>query len=80
MPNRSKLTVRLPDESLKFLKQYAAEHGLTVTAVLCRFLKRLQEGASEEDIHPNVARMSGIVPTEVDSKVLYHDHLLEKHQ
>lgn len=79
MPNRSKLTVRLPDESLKFLKQYAAKHGLTVTEVLSRFLSRLQEDASEESIHPKVARMSGIVPTEIDAKALYHDYLLEKH-
>ena len=80
MPNRSKLTVRLPDESLKFLKRYAAEHGLTVTEVLSRFLTRLQEDASEENIHPKVARVSGILPTEVDAKALYLDHLLEKHQ
>ncbi len=80
MPNRSKLTVRLPDESLKFLKQYAAEHGLTVTEVLSRFLRRLQEDASEENIHPRVARMSGIVPTELDAEALYHDHLLDKHR
>ncbi len=80
MPSRSKLTVRLPDKSLKFLKQYAAEHGLTVTEVLSRFLTRLQEGTSEEDIHPKVARVSGIVPTKVDAEALYHDHLLEKHR
>ena len=44
MTTRSKLTVRLPKENLDFLKRYAADHGMTVTEVLDRFLLRLKQG------------------------------------
>jgi hypothetical protein len=80
MATRSKLTVRLPNENLGFLKRYAAEHGLTVTEVLDRYLTRLREGAEGRAIHPEVERISGLVPTEVDAEALYHEHLLDKHR
>jgi hypothetical protein len=80
MSGRSKLTVRLPDESLEFVKRYAAQHGLTVTEVLSRFLTRLRESTSGMDLHPKVKQVSGLVPTEVDAEALYHERVVEKHQ
>ena len=80
MPSRSKLTVRLPDESLEFIKRYAAQHGLTVTEVLSRYLTRLRSSTLSGDVHPKVERVSGIVPTEIDAAALYHDHVVEKHR
>jgi len=80
MTTRGKLTVRLPEENLGYLKQYAAEHGLTVTEVLDRFLTRLREGAQGRTIHPEVEKISGLVPADVDARALYHEHLLEKHR
>jgi hypothetical protein len=80
MPGRSKLTVRLPDESLEFLKRYAAAHGLTVTEVLSRYIERLQESMDRDGIHPRVDRVSGIVPPEADAEALYHEHALAKHR
>ncbi len=80
MPSRSKLTVRLPDESLEFVKRFAAQHGLTVTEVLSRYLTRLRESTLGGAVHPKVARVSGLVPADVDVEALYHDHLVEKHR
>ena len=80
MASRSKLTVRLPDESLEFVKRYAAQHGLTVTEVLSRFLTRSRESTLGGAVHPKVARVSGLVPADVDAEALYHDHLVEKHR
>lgn len=80
MGARAKLTVRLPQENLEFVKRYAVEHGLTVTDVLNRFLTRLREGAEGRKIHPDVERISGLVPPQVDADALYHEHLLEKHE
>jgi len=39
---RTKLTVRLPEENVEFVKRYAVEHGLTVTDLLDRYLTRLR--------------------------------------
>lgn len=80
MATRAKLTVRLPRENLEFVKRYAAEHGVTVTEVLDRFLTRLREGAERGAVHPDVQAISGLVPPDVDAEALYHEHLLEKHR
>ena len=80
MPGRSKLTVRLPDESLEFLKRYAAEHGLTVTEVVSRYIERLQESMEPADVHPRVTSLSGLVPPDADAEAAYHEHVLAKHR
>lgn len=83
MATRAKLTVRLPTENLEFVKRYAAEHGVTVTDILNRFLTRLREGEVQNDIHPSVERLRGLIPTDLDTsdaRALYHEHLLDKHR
>jgi len=74
-----KLTVRLAEKNLDFLKSYAAEHGLTVTEMLNRYLTRLREGSTSRRIHPDVEAISGLVPADVDADALHREHLLEKH-
>ena len=78
--SRAKLTVRLPEENLDFLRRYAAEQGLTVTEVLDRYLSRLRSLSVEHEVHPAIARISGLVPADVDARALYHAHLLDKHR
>lgn len=80
MTNRVKLTVRLPDDKLDYLKSYAAEHGITVTEVLNRFLSRLRDQAEEPPIHPEVRKISGLIPADIDARALYYEHLMEKHR
>lgn len=80
MGAQAKLTVRLPREDLEFVKRYAKEQGLTVTEILKRYLTRLREGVESREIHPEVEKISGLVPPEVDAGALYHEHLLGKHR
>jgi hypothetical protein len=75
----AKLTVRLPKKDLDFAKKYAQEHRITVTELIDRYLRRLQEGQPAA-IHPEVERISGIVPADVDVEALYHEHLVNKHR
>jgi hypothetical protein len=75
----AKLTVRLPREEIELAKQYAQEHRVTVAELFDRYLRRLQE-ASGATIHPEVERISGLVPPDVDAKELYLDHLARKHR
>lgn len=80
MSSRGKLTVRLPEDNLDFVRRYAADRGLTVTEVLDRFLTRLRQSEEARPIHPRVEKISGLIPSDVDVRALYHDYLLEKHR
>ena len=73
----TKLTIRLPKRDLEFAKKYAQEHRITVTELIDRYLRRLQ-GVEPGAIHPEVERISGLVPSDVDSKALYREHLISK--
>jgi hypothetical protein len=75
----TKLTVRLPREDLEFAKRYAQEHRMTVTELIDRYLRRLQETPGTL-IHPDVERISGLVPDDVDAEKLYREHLAAKHR
>lgn len=75
----AKLTIRLPQDSIAFAKQYARAHRITLTELIARHLRRLQ---SEEggEIHPMVQKLSGLIPPEVDAEAEYHEYLLKKHR
>ncbi|HEV2851762.1 MAG TPA: DUF6364 family protein [Thermoanaerobaculia bacterium] len=75
----AKLTVRLPKKDLEFAKKYAQEHRITVTELIDRYLQRLQ-GGQPAAIHPEVERISGLVPPDVDAESLYYEHLTSKHK
>jgi hypothetical protein len=75
----AKLTVRLPKKDLEFAKRYAQEHRITVTELIDRYLQRLQAGQIAS-IHPEVEKISGLVPSEVDAEALYHEYLMTKHR
>jgi hypothetical protein len=73
-----KLTVRLPKNDLDFAKQYAQAHRITVTELIDRYLRSLRGGTGV--IHPEVEKISGLIPATVDAKADYRDHALEKHR
>lgn len=73
-----KLTIRLPKEDLEFAKQYARNHGLTVTELLDRFLRHLRT-PSHTPVHPEVEKITGLIPPEVNVLTEYHDYLAHKH-
>ena len=72
------LTIQLTPEEIGFLQEYATEHGLTVSEVIDRYIKRLQK-ARNGNIHPDVESITGIIPRDIDGVKEYHDHLLKKH-
>jgi hypothetical protein len=74
-----KLTVRLPADDIAFLKGYARRHRITVTEALHRYLYRLRE-LEGADIHPEVSRLAGLAPSEIDAKEMQVAHLEEKHR
>ena len=74
-----KLTVRLPADDIAFLKEYARHRGITVTEALHRYVYRLRELA-RADIHPEVSRFAGLVPSDVDAREAHAGRLAEKHR
>ena len=69
----------VPAEEVAFVKQYARQHGLTVTEVLYRYLQRLR-AAGEESIYPEVEKLFGLLPPDLDAKLDYYRHVQEKHR
>lgn len=77
-----KLTVRLPQDDLAFLKQFALDHKLTVTELIRRQLANLRQ-QSKAEISPLLQQITGILPQNIDApkaREEYHDYLLGKHQ
>jgi hypothetical protein len=50
-----------------------------MTELIDRYLRRLQE-STDKLIHPEVERISGLVPEDVDAEELYRAHLAAKHR
>ncbi|WP_018716314.1 DUF6364 family protein [Arhodomonas aquaeolei] len=74
----TKLTIRLPTRDVEFAKAYASAHGLTVTEVIDRYLRRMR--ALEERMPvPELDEITGLVPADVDVEAEYQAHLREKH-
>lgn len=75
----AKLTVRLPRKDLEFAKRYAQEHRITVTELIDRYFRQLR-ALQETPIHPEVEKISGLVPADIDAEALYHEHMMSKHR
>jgi hypothetical protein len=77
-PDVTKLTIRLPKQDVAFAKSYAKAHGLTVTEVIDRYLRRMQS-LERRSPAPELNAVTGLVPADVDVTEAYKHHLLEKH-
>lgn len=74
----SKLTIRLPKDDLQFAKTYAKDHGITVTELIDRYLRRMQRGQNSF-CGQEVSKITGLLPKEIDPVEEYRKHLLNKH-
>lgn len=75
----AELTVQLPEEDIDFAREYARTHKLTIAELFDRVLRdlRIREPGG---LHPEVAKISGLVPPDVDARTEYREHLLAKHR
>jgi len=78
MPS-AELTIELPAEEVDFLQAYAKEHGTTVAGLMARYAQALRS-APRRPIHPDVQKLTGLIPPEIDAKETYIQHILEKHR
>lgn len=75
----AKLTIRLPKQDLAFVKDYAQRHGLTVTEIFDRYLRRMRALESHEP-RPELDEISGILPSDIDLEKEFRRHQVEKHR
>ncbi len=74
----TKLTIRLPKEDVAFAKAYAKAHGLSVTEVIDRYLRRMRALDRQSPV-PELEAITGIVPSDVDAEGEFRRHGLDKH-
>jgi hypothetical protein len=76
--DKTKLTIRVPEDLLEGAKRYAHEHNTTLTRLVSEYLRRL--GAQEDPLAdaPVVRRLSGTLAPDASVEE-YHRYLEEKY-
>ncbi len=77
--SKAELKLELPVEEIEFLEAYANQHRTPVSDVVAGLVKGLHRPPRRE-IHPEVQKITGIIPPEVDVKEAHLQHILEKHK
>jgi hypothetical protein len=75
----TRLVVDLPEPEIAFLKQYAKRKKTTVSELINRWIKGL-ENKSKPAIHPDIKKFTGIIPGDIDVDKAISDYLVEKHK
>ncbi len=73
------LRIQIPEEDAEFVESYAKKHGKSVDEMLDQFIKELQQQESRH-LHPEVQKITGILPEDVDVREEYYRHIRGKHQ
>jgi len=74
---KTKLTVRIPQDVLDNFRQYAEEKNTTMTSLVETFLRRIPPQELPADA-PIVRRLSGVLSRQVSIED-YKEHLVEKY-
>ena len=72
------ITIHIPEEDARFVEEYAQKHGRSVDEVLDTYIKQLQQRESG-GLHPEVKKMTGILPADIEVEEEYYRHIMEKH-
>lgn len=75
----AELKVELPVEDIEFLRSYADQHGTAISEVVTRLVQGLHQ-PSRRPLHPDVLKITGLIPPEADAKEAYLQHVVEKHR
>jgi len=75
----TKLTIRLQSSIVAFAKQYARDHGITVTEVIDRFLRQMRD-LQGYSASARLKPFTGLIPDNIDAEPEFRKHSLRKHQ
>ena len=73
-----KLTVRLPKNDLVFAKEYARQHGISLTELIDRYFQSIQK-SFQGQLHPEVQKITGLIPEAAEVRKEYEEYLEGKH-
>ena len=73
------LQVELPEEDVNFMESYARKQGKSVSEFIEQYIQQLQT-LDAGSLHPEVTRMTGILPEDLDVVSEYHEYIRDKHQ
>ena len=72
------LTIQIPAEDLRYAEAYGARHGISLAELFDRYLRTLRE-LEHFQPSPSVQEITGLVPSDIDVKAIYQNHLTEKY-
>jgi energy-converting hydrogenase A subunit M len=76
--NTDILTIQLPTDEISFLRQYAERHRITISELIDRYARGLQVSQTY-DLHPDIQKITGIIPKDIDTDEIFYQHSMEKH-
>ncbi|SEL05326.1 DUF6364 family protein [Ectothiorhodospira marina] len=75
----TKVTFRLPKQDVEFARAYAKAHGMSMTEVIDRHLRRLR-ALERHTPSAELEAITGLISPDLDAEQAYHDHLSDKHR
>ena len=78
---KAKLTLRLPKKEIEFLKEYAQQHGVSVTSLIIQYCEMLHS-KDDSPLDPRINEIRGLIPQANKNKKgssEYFDYLEKKH-
>lgn len=78
MPTETtKLTIRLPRREVEYAKAYAKAHGINVTELIDRYMRRIRE-LEERPVAAELEAITGLVPEHIDAAEEFRQHSLSR--
>ena len=75
----SELTITLPASEVAFLQGFAKRHNTTISNLIDHYIKQLQM-LEKYAHHPEAEKFAGILPSDLDGREVYYEHLEKKHR
>lgn len=79
MVSKSKLTLWVDTEAMRFGKAWAKRHKESLSGVVSSYLTRLKAADRPETPTPLVQKLSGVLKGRAPSKAAYHKYLEKKY-
>jgi metal-responsive CopG/Arc/MetJ family transcriptional regulator len=88
---RMETTVKLDDELLAEAKHFAKRSHRSLSEVVAEALRekfskpngkispKQNVSSAALELHPDIRRLTGLAPADLDAETVYHDHLARRH-
>lgn len=77
---QTKLTLRLDDALIEQAKQYAKQHGLSLSQMVADYFSMLKTAPDTFTSPPITRSLTGLLQHTTTDETEYYEHLAEKHR